>query len=96
MIEFRVPNSELDRLSTLDLGDNMDLWRKYIAHHKNLGKRGVPKPDLPQGIPLHDVRTGPLYQDVRNGEVFPSTKRSPQTSIHTQRAVDLFNQYRVR
>lgn len=96
VIEFRVPNSELDRLSTLDLGANMDLWRKYIAHHKNLGKRGVPKPDLPQGIPLHDVRTGPLYQDVRNGEVFPSTKRSPQTSIHTQRAVDLFNQYRVR
>jgi RHS repeat-associated protein len=91
VVTFKVPNSELSNLSHLIFSDAGVDWQDFVKFHKTFGPI-----DLLHGEQPYDMVTGPLFRRYSR-EGIPSAwpDRSPQTSIHTQRAVKLFNLYMV-
>lgn len=89
VVEFNVPNKELAGLSKLEFGTADAAWQDFTRFHKTFG------PDeLLHGGQPYDLVTGPLYRRYNSaGNPIPWENRLPQTSVHTQDAVDLFNWY---
>jgi hypothetical protein len=92
VVTFDVPNSELSKLSGLTFSDAGADWQDFVRFHKTHGPQ-----DLLHGGEAYDVVNGPLFRRY-TGETTPVAwpDRTPQTSIHTQSAVDTFNRYTVK
>lgn len=89
VVEFRVPNAELNQLRHKRFEAPDAEWRDFVGRQRDQKKR-------PGLAPEWDMITGPMYQTMERGVMQSFTDRSDQTSIHTRRAVDLFNRYMVR
>ncbi|HEV7318820.1 MAG TPA: DUF3990 domain-containing protein [Ensifer sp.] len=91
VLEYRVPKSEFNSLSRMTFGEADSAWQEFVVYHKTNGF----KADLLHGGERYDVVTGPLYKGgLRSSSgPYPFTDRSPQISIHTQEAADMFNMY---
>ena len=90
VVTFKVPNSELSNLSHLIFSEAGDDWQDFVRFHKEFGPI-----DLLHGTEPYDMVTGPLFRRYKKGIPRAWPDRSPQTSIHTPRAVKLFNLYMV-
>ena len=95
LVEFRVPKSELEKLNSLKFDSPNKEWANFVSINKKLDVPYLPPTEW--ATPTFDLVEGPLFQRLgRTGEIRNWTGRANQTSIHTDRAVNLFNQYIVR
>ncbi|AWH89383.1 hemagglutinin repeat-containing protein [Limnobaculum parvum] len=88
VVEFNVPIQEIKTLSALEFKSANETWQDFVRFHKENG----PDELLHAGKP-YDLVTGPLFRRESKGGAIPWDNRLPQTSIHTEKAVDLFNIY---
>jgi hypothetical protein len=90
----RIPDTDLQRLK-----EEISVQRleAFVSFHKGL--RYTPPLDWMHGGNPYDMVIGPLYRrggiDAKNPPI-PWPGVSPQTSIHTPSAAQLFNSYMVR
>lgn len=95
LVKFRVPKSELENLNSLKFDSPNQEWANFVSQNKHLDVPYLPPAEW--ASPTFDLVEGPLFRGFsRNGEIRNWTERANQTSIHTDRAVDLFNKYMVR
>jgi RHS repeat-associated protein len=86
VVTFRISNQKLEQLDSLAFNSASNEWSDFVKFHKNL----KPK-TLMHGGKKYDLVTGPLFKRIRkNGDILSWGDRV-QTSIHTQKAVNLFN-----
>jgi hypothetical protein len=86
VLEFQVSRNQLSRMSGLRFGSSSTSWADFTRFHKTFGPQ-----NLIHGGTRYDFVTGPMVRRIRsNGEVLAWPDAS-QFSIHTRRAVDLFN-----
>jgi len=91
VIEFQIPNDELQTLNSLEFPGPTQDWADFVDFHKRISPE-----QLAHGGQYYETVTGPLFARYgRNGEVRHHEGHN-QTSIHTQRAIDLFNRFMVR
>jgi hypothetical protein len=98
LVEFQVPNDQLNQLSSLNFESADADWENFVNFNKNVGPSDFVPPDQP-----YDMVSGPLFRKTSSGVTLPwegnvpgtSAPFAPQTSIHTQNAVDLFNSFIV-
>jgi hypothetical protein len=92
VVEFQVPNSKLNELSSLNFPTADADWADFVSFHKQFGPS-----DLLHGGEPYDLVSGPLFRRFSSSEgVLPWMDRLPQTSIHTEKAVDLFNNFLLK
>jgi hypothetical protein len=92
-VEFQVPNSQLNELSSLNFPTADADWAKFVGTQR----LEQPSLELLHGGEPYDMVTGPLFRKfTSSGEVLPWENRLPQTSIHTEKAVDLFKNFMVK
>ncbi len=55
----------------------------------------APYEPLPEWYPQHDMITGPMYRRITDsGRIIPWEDRGMQTSVNSQKAIDIFNMHR--
>jgi hypothetical protein len=93
VVSFRVPDSDLSKLSSLRFKSTDADWQDFVRFHKTYGPR-----DLLHGGQTYDLIEGPLFRRYSGADKapIPWLDRTNQTSIHTQNSVDLFNYYMLR
>lgn len=100
VVEFRIPRRQLERLSELAFGGPTPDWQDFVRLHRGEfelgGAPGAPPQLLEHGGELYDLVTGPLFRRRRRSGAILHYEGLSQTSVHTQRAIDLFNRYIIR
>lgn len=93
VVTYNIPNSELDELNQLNFLETGADWQDFVRFHKIFEPENLLHGDEP-----YDVVTGPLFRRFSGADSTPIAwpDRSPQTSIHTPTAVDVFNRYAVK
>ncbi len=93
LVEFRVPNRLLSDLDTLEFPSPPDAyWSDFVKINKG---QLFPDAWMHGGEP-YDMITGPMVQRISHSGNVTFWEGRMQTSIHTQRAVDLFNRFMIR
>lgn len=95
VVEFRVPKAELEQLNSKKFDSPNAEWADFVSINKELDVPYLPPKEW--SPPTYDLIEGPLFRRLgRDGEVRHWPDRANQTSIHTEKAVDLFNRYMVK
>ncbi|WZB69024.1 DUF3990 domain-containing protein [Achromobacter xylosoxidans] len=95
VVVFAVPKSELARLDSKVFKNADAEWVDFVSMNKNLNSARYVPPD--EWRYTFDMVTGPMFGSVRkDGSLRTLPGRGDQTSIHTQKAADLFNFYMLK
>jgi hypothetical protein len=80
VLNYRLPNSKLSKLKELEFFEPSTQWKNFTMGNRN------------NTLPMHDydLVSGPVLRNLTKGNAWPYPAYN-QTSVHTQKAVDLFN-----
>ena len=91
VLEYRIPADELEQLSHLHFGSADAAWEDFVRFHRTF----EPSPTgLAHGGELYDMVSGPMFRRFgSDGAVRAWDATMTQVSIHTDRAIQLFNRW---
>ncbi|MCF2860520.1 DUF3990 domain-containing protein, partial [Pseudoalteromonas sp. SMS1] len=99
LVRFEVPKKEITRLNNLKFSGATDEWQDFVKFNKpkHVKLSYVPPTEWLPTEAVADIITGPLFRGSRvDGSLRHWVHRADQTSIHTDKAVSVFNRYMVR
>ena len=91
IVEYRVAHSEISRLSGLAFDSTTAAWSDFARFHKSFGPE-----ILMHGGQAFDFVSGPMVRRITSSGEVLSWPGLSQLSIHTERAIEMFNRGVVR